>query len=150
VIADVLAWLRTHDPRPELVVDLATLTGAMHSSLGDPFAGLFCNEDRARELLVAAGQASGDLLWPMPIHELHDRDLGHHKADLRNVGLVAGAPSSAAAFLRGFVDYPWAHIDLAGKSHATFARECYGPGATGYGTRLLVEFARRLPDQPPT
>ena len=142
VLADVLAWLRTHEPRPEVVVDLATLTGVMHSSLG-PFAGLFCNEDRARDLLVAAGEASGDLVWPMPIHEIHDRDLGHHKADLRNVGLTAGAPSSAAAFLRAFVDYPWAHIDLAGKSHTLTPNECFGPGATGYGTRLLVEFARR-------
>lgn len=144
VIADALAWLRDHDPRPDLVVDLATLTGAIHTSLGEPFAGLYCNEDRARELLVDAGKLSGDLLWPMPIHEIHDRDLGHHKADLRNVGAVAGAPSSAAAFLRAFVDYPWAHIDLAGKSHTEYARECYGPGATGYGTRLLVELARRF------
>ncbi len=144
VVADVLAWLRTHEPRPDIAVDLATLTGAMHMTLGEPFAGLFCNEDRARELLVDAGRISGDLVWPMPIHEIHDRDLGHHKADLRNVGVAAGSPCSAAAFLRAFVDYPWAHVDLAGKSHTEFPRECYGPGATGFGTRLLVEFARRL------
>ncbi|HVH98899.1 MAG TPA: leucyl aminopeptidase family protein [Enhygromyxa sp.] len=144
VIADVLAWLCEHEPAPELVIDLATLTGALHAALGEPYAGLYCNEDRARELLMAAGKQCGDLLWPMPIHEIHDRDLGHHKADLRNVGALAGAPSSAAAFLREFVDYPWAHIDLAGKSHWEFARECYGPGATGFGTRLLVELARQL------
>jgi leucyl aminopeptidase len=148
VIADLLAGLREHllaaELEPELVVDLATLTGAMHGTLGEPFAGLFCNEDRARELLVAAGRVSGELVWPMPIHEIHDRDLGHHKADLRNVGVAAGAPCSAAAFLRAFVDYPWAHVDLAGKSHTEFPRECYGAGATGFGTRLLVEFARRF------
>lgn len=144
VLADVLAWLHDHEPRPDLVVDLATLTGAIHASLGEPFAGLFCNEDRARELLMNAGRVSGDRLWPMPIHDIHDRDLGHHKADLRNVGTAAGSPCSAAAFLRAFVDYPWAHIDLAGKSHSEFPRECYGAGATGFGTRLLVEFARSL------
>ncbi|WP_181197948.1 leucyl aminopeptidase family protein [Enhygromyxa salina] len=144
VLADVLAWLQQDGPRPELVVDLATLTGAIHSALGEPFAGLFCNEDRARELLTEAGRASGDLLWSMPIHEIHDRDLGHHKADLRNVGVSAGSPCSAAAFLRAFVDYPWAHVDLGGKAYAEFAREYYGPGATGFGCRLLVELARRM------
>jgi leucyl aminopeptidase len=144
VLADVLAWLCQQDPAPDLVIDLATLTGAIHATLGEPFAGLYCNDDRARDLLLAAGKQSGDLLWSMPIHEIHDRDLGHHKADLRNVGALAGAPSAAAAFLRAFVDYPWAHVDLAGKSHWEFGRECYGPGATGFGTRLLVELARKL------
>jgi leucyl aminopeptidase len=144
VLADVLAWLQEHEPRPDLVIDLATLTGSIHNALGEPFAGLYCNDDRARELLVDAGKQSGDLVWPMPIHEIHDRDLHHHKADLRNAGPSAGAPSFAAAFLRSFVDYPWAHVDLAGKSHWEFGRECYGPGATGFGTRLLVELARKL------
>ena len=144
VLADMLAWLQTFDPRPELVVDLATMTSAIHAALGEPFAGLYCNEDRARDLLLDAAQVSGELLWPMPIHEIHDRNLGHHKADLRNIGVSAGSPSSAAAFLRAFVDYPWAHVDLAGKSHNEFSREYLGPGATGFGCRLLVEFARRL------
>jgi leucyl aminopeptidase len=144
VLADVLAWLRDHEPRPELVIDLATLTWTIHAALGEPFAGLYCNEDRARDGLVAAGKSSGELVWPMPIHDIHDRDLGHHKADLRNIGVAAGAPSSAAAFLRAFVDYPWAHLDISGKVHAEFARECFGPGATGFGVRLLVDFARRM------
>lgn len=143
-LADVLAWLLQQDPRPELVIDLATLTGSIHQTLGEPFAGLFCNEDRARKLLVQAGELSGELLWPMPIHEHHESELGHHKADLRNVGPGPGGPSSAAAFLRHFVDYPWAHIDFAGKAHTQSPRECYGPGATGYGCRLLIEAARLL------
>lgn len=144
VLADVLAWIAEHEPRPELVIDLATLTAEVHAALGDPFAALYCNEDRAREQLMVAGRASGDLLWPMPIHDVHDQNLGHHKADVRNIGVLGGAPSSAAAFLRGFVDYPWAHIDLAGKSHAEFGRDCFGPGATGFGCRLLIEFVRRM------
>jgi leucyl aminopeptidase len=148
VLADMLAWLGEHGPQPELIIDLATLTGELHAALGEPFAGLYCNEDRARELLLAAGQASGDLLWPMPIHDAHDAVLGHHKADLRNLGSAAGAPSCAAAFLRAFVDAPWAHVDLAGKSHVETGRECFGPGATGYGCRLLVEVARRMGDVP--
>jgi leucyl aminopeptidase len=144
VLADMLAWLGEHGPQPELIIDLATLTGEQHAALGEPFAGLYCNEDRARELLLAAGHASGDLLWPMPIHDMHDAMIGHHKADLRNLGSAAGAPSCAAAFLRAFVDAPWAHVDLAGKSHVETPRECWGPGATGFGCRLLIEVARRL------
>jgi len=144
VLADVLAWIREHEPAPELVIDLATLTASAHGAFGEPFAALYCNEDRARALLVAAGERSGDQLWPMPIHELHEQDLGHHKAQLRNVGASAGSSSAAAAFLRSFVSYPWAHVDLGGKAHVEFARGCYGPGATGFGCRLLVEAARGL------
>lgn len=144
VLGDVLAWLLQQEPRPELVIDMATLTGAVHLALGDPFAGLFCNEDRARKLLIEAGELSGELLWPMPIHEHHEAELGHHKADMRNVGPGPGSPSSAAAFLRHFVDYPWAHIDFAGKAHTQTARDCVGPGATGFGCRLLVEAIRLL------
>lgn len=144
ILADALAWLGEHEPRPDLAIDLATLTGTIHAALGESFAGLYCNEDRAREWMLAAGRESGDLLWSMPIHEAHERDLGHHKADLRNVGSAGGVPSTAAAFLRHFVDYPWAHVDLAGKAHSDYGRGCYGPGATGFGTRLLVALARRF------
>ncbi len=144
VLADVLAYVAGRGPEPGLIVDLATLSGEQHAALGEPFAGLYCNDDGARDLLLAAGQASGDLVWRMPILDMHDAVLGHHKADLRNVGAAAGAPSCAAAFLRAFVDAPWAHVDLAGKSHVETARECWGPGATGFGCRLLVEVARRL------
>jgi leucyl aminopeptidase len=144
VLADVLAYVANRGPEPELIIDLATLTGEQHAALGEPFAGLYCNDDRARDVLVAAGHASGDLVWPMPIHDMHDSVLGHHKADLRNVGASAGAPSCAAAFLRAFVDAPWAHVDLAGKAYVESARECWGPGATGFGCRLLVEVTRRL------
>jgi leucyl aminopeptidase len=144
VLADMLAYVAEHGPESELIIDLATLSGEVHAALGEPFAGLYCNEDRARDVLLAAGPASGDLLWHMPIHDMHDSVLGHHKADLRNVGSAAGAPSCAAAFLRAFVEGPWAHVDLAGKAHVETARECWGPGATGFGCRLLVEVARRL------
>lgn len=142
VLADALAWLGQHDP--ELAIDLATLTSSVHTTLGEPFAALYCNEDRARDLLLEAGNVSGELLWPLPIHEIHERELGHHKADLRNIGTHAGTPSSAAAFLRYFVNFPWAHIDFAGKAHVEYGRETFGPGASGFGVRLLVELARRF------
>jgi leucyl aminopeptidase len=141
VLADALCWAARY--RPDAVVDLATLTRASAQAMGEPFASLFANDDRLRDDLLAAGKASDELLWPMPIHEDHDRELGHFKADLRNLGGPGGA-SSAAAFLRHFVEFPWAHVDLAGKAVWESPRDYMGEGATGFGCRLLVELARRF------
>lgn len=145
ILADMLAWVESYEP--ELVVDLATLTGACQIALGEPFAGLFCNDDRVRELLMQAGDASDDRLWPLPIHELHDRELAHPRADLKNVGAYAGGASAAAAFLRYFVSYPWAHVDMAGKGNFGYERDYVGAGATGFGTRLLLELAHALAER---
>ncbi len=139
-LADCLTFVKRY--KPKLVVDLATLTGSCEIALGEPFAGLFSNDDRARELLVEAGRRSGDLVWPMPIHDVHMDQLSYHKAQLRNTGIRAGGASSAAGFLRAFTRYPWAHVDMAGKAAWQVERDYQGRGATGFGTRLLVEVAR--------
>jgi leucyl aminopeptidase len=142
VLAVALAGLAEREP--ELMVDIATLTGASHSALGEPFAALFSNDDRARELLLEASRVSDDSVWPLPIHEIHDREIAHHKAELKNLGVQGGSACSAAAFLRHFVETPWAHLDIAGKAHTEFERAYYGPGATGFGCRLLVAAAERF------
>jgi leucyl aminopeptidase len=142
VLADALCWADHYEP--DAVIDLATLTRASASAMGDPYAALFTNSDQLREILVEAGRASDDLLWPMPIHEQHARELDHFKADIRNGGAGPGGASAAAAFLRYFVDFPWAHIDLAGKASWEFPRDYLGEGATGFGCRLLVEAAERM------
>ena len=141
VLADCLCRADHYDP--DAVVDLATLTRASANAMGDPYASLFCNDDELRDLLLEAGQASDDLLWPMPIHDQHEREIGHYKADIKNMGGGSGSASSAAAFLRHFADWPWAHIDLAGKAAWEHPRDYLGEGATGFGCRLLVEFVRR-------
>lgn len=147
MMADAMCWLAQFEPR--FVVDLATLTGAASVALGEPFAGLYANDDAARELVRAAGDRAGDRVWPMPIHDLHDREIGHYKADLRNANSThrMGTASIAAAFLRQFVDTPWAHIDMGGKAAWESPRDVLGVGATGFGTRLLIEVARDFADR---
>ena len=143
LLADAMCWLEEFGP--DLVIDLATLTGAAAVGLGEPYAALYSNDDAVRGLLESAGRASGDLVWPMPIHDLHDRDLGHPRADVRNMApSPVGAASVAAAFLRTFARGPWAHIDMAGKAVWDEARDVLGVGATGFGCRLLVQAAERL------
>ena len=141
VLADCLTWVAQR--RPHLVVDVGTLTEGAHVALGEPFAALFANDDHVRDLLLSAGFESGELLWPMPIHAAHDHALEHHQASIRNAGASVGSASVAAAFLRRFVDYPWGHVDMAGHGSRAVEGEDLGPGATGFGTRLLVEATRQ-------
>jgi leucyl aminopeptidase len=142
VLADCLAYAKRYEP--DMVVDVATLTGACSIALGAPFSGLFCNDDRIRDVMLRAGQTSDDLLWPLPIHPEHRELMGHRHAQLRNVGPRTGGASTAAAFLRHFVDYSWAHLDIAGKASFTEERDYAAPGATGFGCRLLVHAAQAL------
>lgn len=142
VLADALTYAQRY--RPDLVVDVATLTDASSVALGEPYAALYCNNDQARTLLTQAGRDSGDLLWPMPIDAEHVAQLRHARAHLRNSGPREGAGSVAAAFLRHFVDYPWAHVDMGDRGYTAHDRGEFGPGATGFGTRLLIELARRF------
>ncbi len=142
VLADALCWADHYEP--DAVIDLATLTRASASAMGEPYASMFTNSDELREILRGAGELTDDLVWPMPIHEQHARELNHFKADVRNMGGGTGGASTAAAFLRYFVDFPWAHVDLAGKAAWEFPRDYLGEGATGFGCRLLVEAAQRF------
>jgi leucyl aminopeptidase len=146
VLADVIAYL-ADEYDPDVLVDVATLTGAAHVALGEPFAALFSNDDDARDLVLAAAAATGENVWPMPIHDVHDREITHHKADIKNVGVRGGGSCSAAAFLRHFAVGRWAHLDIAGKAFTETPRDYYGIGATGFGCRLLVDVARRFADE---
>ena len=107
---------------------------------------MFSNDDALRDALVGAGLRADERLWPMPIDDLHDRELAHARADLRNVGAYAGGASAAAAFLRYFVTgaSAWAHVDMAGKGSFAFERDYVAAGASGFGTRLLFELASEL------
>lgn len=150
LLADCLTWVSRFSP--DLVIDIATLTAASTTAIGPSFAALFANDDDARALVVDAGHETGELLWPMPIHADHEVSLRHHLARMRNVGTQAGAASVAAAFLRHFTDYPWAHVDMAGRAFCSFEGEELGVGATGFGTRLLIRCAQTFagsaaPDQ---
>jgi leucyl aminopeptidase len=143
VLADALWYARREGATH--VVDLATLTGVMEMALGDLYAGVFANDDELRDRIVAAGARTGDLVWPMPLHQRYRRYIDSTYADMKNGStLRQGSPALAAEFLREFAgEGPWAHIDMAGpgfldRSRGDFLRV---PGGTGYGVRLLAALA---------
>ena len=148
ILADALWWAR-RDGATHLV-DLATLTGAMRAGMGDMYAGVFANDDAWRDAVVDAGNASGDLAWPWPLHPRYRPLIDSTVADLRNTaGKTFGFPIVAATFLQQFAgEGPWAHVDMLGTALLDEDRgDAFGRGATGYGVRMLVELAARLSDR---
>jgi leucyl aminopeptidase len=145
ILADALWWAR-RDGATHLI-DLATLTGAMRAGMGDVYAGVFATNGAWREAVVDAGNASGDLAWPWPLHPRYRSLIESTVADLRNTaGKSFGFPIIAATFLRQFAgDGPWAHVDMLGTALLEDERgDAFGRGATGYGVRMLVELATRM------
>ncbi|HEX5308764.1 MAG TPA: leucyl aminopeptidase [Solirubrobacteraceae bacterium] len=127
----------------EQIVDLATLTGAVIIALGSTHAGLISNDDELATRLIEAGQRSGEILWRLPLHEEYDELIKGKYGDLDNApeGRKAGT-IVGGAFLSHFVgDTPWAHLDIAGSAW-DLGRAYVGKGASGYGVRLLVDYAR--------
>jgi leucyl aminopeptidase len=146
VLADCLSYAQRLDPPPQAVVDLATLTGAIVIALGSQCAGLFANDDALAGQLQAAGDAAGECLWRMPLLASYADMIKSDSADIKNVADTSPAPAGAvfgAKFLERFVDYPWAHLDIAGTAWDAKDNPLLPKGATGYGVRLLVEWLRR-------
>ena len=145
ILADAL-WYARRDGATH-VVDLATLTGAMRAGMGDLYAGVFAPDESWRDQVVQAGNASGDLAWPWPLHPRYRPLIDSTVADLRNTaGKGFGYPIVAATFLAQFAgDGPWAHVDMLGPALLDEDRgDAFGRGASGYGVRMLVELATRL------
>jgi leucyl aminopeptidase len=146
VLADALTYAREEGATH--LLDLATLTGAMERALGDLYAGVFGNDPAWRDEVVAAGEASGDHAWPLPLHPRFHRFIESAYADMKNHSIrLQAIPAYAAEFLREFAgEGPWAHIDMAGTGFLTWPRGDYlsQKGGTGYGVRLIVELAGRL------
>ncbi len=137
VLADVLWYCqKMFDPR--FMVDLATLTGAMIISLGHEMGGFFSNNDELATRLHAAGEASGEKLWRLPLGEAYDKQIKSDIADMKNVGGRPGGAITAAQFIQRFVNgKPWAHLDIAGMAWATKDAATTPKGATAYGVRML-------------
>jgi leucyl aminopeptidase len=137
VLADVL-WYCQDRFDPAFMVDLATLTGAIVISLGHENAGLFANDDDLAQRLIAAGQATGEHVWRMPLGEAYDKMLKSDIADMKNIGGRPGGAVTAAQFLQRFVNgKPWAHLDIAGTAWSSKDKPCVPKGATAFGVRLL-------------
>jgi leucyl aminopeptidase len=143
ILADALVYAARYNPAA--VVDIATLTGAMSTALGNVVAGFFSTDDQLRDRLVEAGNATQERVWPMPLYPEYEKTLESKTADLKNIGVRPGGACIAALFLKRFTSYPaWAHIDMAGVM-ADVPENPYlpGGGASGFGARLFVEFVRR-------
>ena len=142
VLADALSFTEKKF-KPELMVDLATLTGAIIVSLGSEYAGLFSNDDKLSKQLLEAGERVDEKLWRMPLHKNFDKLMDSKNADMQNINYVGGAGSTTAAqFLQRFIlnKTPWAHLDIAGMAFSKYAGALNSGGATGYGVRLLNKF----------
>lgn len=142
VLADVL-WYAQDRFKPQFMVDLATLTGAIIISLGHEHAGMFSNDDKLSEQLTKAGLATGEKVWRMPLGDAYDKKLNTDGADMKNVAGRDGGSITAAQFLQRFVNkVPWAHLDIAGMAWSSAASPIVPRGGTGYGVRLLDRFVQ--------
>ncbi|WP_420175786.1 leucyl aminopeptidase [Luteococcus sp. OSA5] len=147
VMADALA--RSQADKPDLVVDVATLTGACMVALGNRIAGLMSSDDATADVLLDAAEAAGEEFWQLPVPEHIRKGLESKVADLKSSGSRMGGAMAAAAFLQHFVgeDTAWAHLDIAGPAFNDEGPYDYVPtGGTGHSVRTLVELARTLQD----
>ena len=141
VLGDAMTWAQKNF-QPKVMIDLATLTGAMVVTFGHEYAGIFSNDDKLAANLVKAADESGDKLWRQPLADAYDRLIDSSIADMKNVGPREAGSITAAQFLKRFVDdgVAWAHLDIAGMAWSDKASSTYDKGATGYGVRLLDQY----------
>jgi leucyl aminopeptidase len=137
VLADAL-WYCQERFKPQFMIDLATLTGAIVVALGHQYAGLFSNNDELAAKLESAGKATDELVWRMPMGAEFDKMIDTKNADMKNIGGRMAGSITAAQFLQRFVnDLPWAHIDIAGTAMGSPKNEYSQSWGSGYGVRLL-------------
>jgi leucyl aminopeptidase len=145
VLADALAYAGRY--QPDAVIDQATLTGSISIALGQQAAGLFTEDARLQARLLAAAEATGERLWPMPMYDDYKAFIKSDFADVKNSTSerMAGV-STSAKFLQHFIeDYPWAHLDVAGMEWTKKARPMYPAGAAAFGVRLLTQLLTDWP-----
>ncbi len=147
VLADAMGYARTR-LRPDLMVDIATLTGAASQALGRTHAALYATDERLSRGLVRAGEAAGERLWPMPLVPDYRGLIDSEVADLCQISTLPAARAGsvmAALFLREFAgDVPWAHLDIAGPGRSERDRGEINRGGTGFGARLLLRWLQTL------
>ncbi|MDR3496421.1 MAG: leucyl aminopeptidase [Ancalomicrobiaceae bacterium] len=137
VLADVV-WHVQETYKPKWIIDLATLTGAILVALGKTYAGLFSSSDELAERLAKAGEATGELVWRMPMGADYDKLIDSSFADMKNTGGRHGGSITAAHFIKRFTnDVPWAHLDIAGTGMDSTQTDTNKLWASGWGVRLL-------------
>jgi leucyl aminopeptidase len=137
VLADLLSYAQERF-KPRIMINLATLTGAIMVALGKEYAGLFSNDDKLAAELIDASLATGEKVWRMPLDKAYDKMVESKNADIKNIGGRWAGACTAAAFLKYFVkDTPWAHIDLAGTAMDAPKSDINPSWGSGWGVRLL-------------
>ena len=142
ILADALAY-GVKKYKPDLVVDVATLTGAVIIGLGHHRTGLMTNDEEFGQKVIEAGEKSGEPVWQLPLGPEYTKQLKSKVADLKNVDKRDAGTITAGAFLQEFVgDTSWVHLDIAGTAW-NFTEKSYIPkGPSGIGVRLLLELIR--------
>ncbi len=143
-LADALCYAKTIDP--DLMIDLATLTGACMVGLGEEIAAVIANDRRLSAKLLAAAELAGEVLWELPLYEPYKDLLKSKVADMKNIGNRFGGAITAALFMKPFVgETPWAHLDIAGPAFIERETRPDLPyGGSGYGVRTLAKFLEKL------
>jgi leucyl aminopeptidase len=134
---------------PNEIIDLATLTSAVVVALGSEYAGIFANDDALAARLLAAGEATGEKLWRLPLSPRYNEQLRSDIADMKNVAGKDASASIASHFIGRFIidRVAWAHLDISGTAWSELDRPDGPKGATGYGVRLLYEYITRFREQ---
>jgi leucyl aminopeptidase len=137
VLADAI-WYVQETYSPRAIIDLATLTGAIIVALGNDVAGLFSNNDELAQRLAAAGEASQERIWRLPLGPAYDKLIDSKFADMKNTGGRSGGSITAAQFIQRFVkETPWAHLDVAGTAMGSPPSDINQSWGSGWGVRLL-------------
>ena len=140
VLADGLS-LAVED-KPDAIVDIATLTGACMVALGTKLAGVIGNNQPLHRQGAGSGATTDEHVWQLPLEQAYRKLLDSNVADMRNIGGPHGGAITASLFLAEFVgDVPWAHLDIAGPMAVDADDGWLSKGATGFGTRLLIDLA---------
>jgi leucyl aminopeptidase len=142
VLADIITY-GCEKYKPKIIIDFATLTGAIMVALGQHYSGLFCNDDKLAEVLYQSGIDTNEKVWRMPLHDDFDKELNSPFVDLKNIGAGRyGGSVTAAQFLQRFVpkDTIWAHLDIAGTTWKNAGDIMNNKGSTGFGLTLIADF----------
>jgi leucyl aminopeptidase len=141
ILADALSYAARFDP--DVVIDLATLTGACVVALGHHASGMLGNDEGMMQRLREAGERTYERVWPLPMFEEYEKQIKSDVADVKNVGGRWAGAITAALFLKNFIgEYRWVHLDIAGTAMMEEAQEYIPKGGTGVGVRLLIDFLR--------
>jgi leucyl aminopeptidase len=143
ILADALTYAKRYEP--QLVIDLATLTGACIIALGHHATAVLGNDQKLVQDLLSAGEESGERLWQLPLWEDYDKLIKSDVADVKNTGGRAAGTITAAAFLKKFAsDFRWAHLDIAGTAWRDQNQPYTPKGGTGVGVRMLIAFLQKM------